>query len=209
MGQAVVLVHGVWLGGWTLWPLARRLARRGYEPRVFSYPSVGADLRQNAARLNDFLAPLAGATVHLVGHSLGGILIRALFRYFPLQPAGRIVHLGTPNGGSRVARALARSAPGRRLLGRSLGQFLQEYESWGPLPRELGVIAGDVGLGVGRLLAPLPGPSDGTVTVAETRAPEAADHVVLPVSHTSMLLSRAVAQQVDAFLRTGHFARQR
>ena len=33
----------------------------------------------------------------------------------------------------------------------------------------------------------------------------AADRIVLPVSHSSMLVSRAVARQIGAFLRDAHF----
>jgi hypothetical protein len=55
------------------------------------------------------------------------------------------------------------------------------------------------------MLGRLPGPHDGTVAVAETRLPGATDHVVLPVTHFSMLTSRAVADQVVAFLRRGRF----
>jgi hypothetical protein len=73
--------------------------------------------------------------------------------------------------------------------------------------RDLGVIAGDRAFGMGRLIGPLPKPNDGTVTVAETRLPGATDHIVLPVTHLSMLWSGDVAEQVIAFLRDGHFTR--
>ena len=82
--------------------LARRLRRHGFAVHAFSYPSARADLTANAARLARFLDALDAATVHLVGHSLGGILIRALFHFHPNRKPGRIVTLATPHGGSRV-----------------------------------------------------------------------------------------------------------
>jgi hypothetical protein len=72
--------------------------------------------------------------------------------------------------------------------------------------REIGVIAGSLPLGIGRVVAPdLPAPSDGVVSVAETRLPAMRDHIVLNVSHAGMLISHAVARQICAFLREGAF----
>jgi hypothetical protein len=75
---------------------------------------------------------------------------------------------------------------------------------------EIGVIAGRMPVGAGRIVAPdLPAPHDGAVTVEETRLPAMRDHVVLNVSHSGMLVSRAVAQQVEAFLRNGAFEHEK
>jgi hypothetical protein len=89
---------------------------------------------------------------------------------------------------------------------------MPEWLASGPPPGfdacELGVIAGSRGIGLGRLIAPgLPRPHDGVVSVDETRVPGMADHIVLRVGHTEMLVSRAVAQQVCAFLKHGKFDR--
>jgi hypothetical protein len=53
----------------------------------------------------------------------------------------------------------------------------------------------------------VPEPSDGVVTVEETRLPGLSDHLVLPVSHSGMLISQEVARQTAAFLRDGRFER--
>jgi hypothetical protein len=42
--------------------------------------------------------------------------------------------------------------------------------------------------------------------VAETDVPGMRDRIVLHVSHSGMLVSRAVARQICAFLRDGAFA---
>lgn len=75
-----------------------------------------------------------------------------------------------------------------------------------PLAIEIGAIAGTRRLGVGMAFARLDNPNDGVVTVAETRLPGLADHLVLPVSHSGMLFSARVAREVCAFLRAGRFA---
>lgn len=187
--------------------LARRLRRQGFTVHSFSYPSVRADLVANAARLARFLDTLDAATAHLVGHSLGGILIRALFQFHPNQRPGRIVTLATPHGGCRVAQHLGRHAFWRRTMGQGVAQLLAGVpREWAPPPREFGAICGTRSVGLGRFLYPgLPRPNDGLLTVKESAYPAAREHLVLPVSHTGMMFSRTAAGQVANFLATGTF----
>ncbi len=204
----VVLIPGLWAPRLCLTTLGRRLRHAGYDVRGFSYPSVHSGFEENAARLDRYLAGVGADTVHLVGHSLGGVLIRALFQYYPNQRPGRVVTLGAPHNGSRVAERLARGALGRKLLGRGVAQMLAGAPRTWKLPgRELGVLSGCRAIGLGRVLARLPRPNDGVLTLTETGLAGARDQLVLPVSHTGMLFSRRVARQVCAFLETGRFAR--
>lgn len=189
--------------------LARRLRRRGFVVHVFSYSSVRSDLHANAAKLAHFLEKLDADTVHLVGHSLGGVLIRALFNDHPRQKPGRIVTLGAPHGGCRVAQRLNGSSLWRTVMGKSVAQLLAgETQRWVLPPREIGAICGTRSVGMGRLLyRGLPRPNDGLLTVKESAWAAAREHLALPVSHTGMMFSRTVARQTAAFLSTGHFDR--
>lgn len=203
---SVALVNGLWLGNAALAPLAWRLRRAGFRVFRFSYPTVRNDLRANAGLLHDFLAQVPGDTVHLVGFSLGGLVIRALFRFHPAQRPGRIVLLGSPQGRSRAAEALARAPFTARLVGRSLADLNAGLpQAWAWPARDTAVIAGTLPTGLGRLVARLPAPHDGTVAVEETRLTEAAARLELRVSHFGLLLSPTVARQAGAFLRAGAF----
>lgn len=184
------------------------MRRRGFIVHSFSYPSVRADLSANATRLAQFLDTLDADTVHLVGHSLGGILIRTLFQNHPQRKPGRIITLGTPHGGSRVAQHLNRHAFWRRAMGKGIAQLLAgEPLRWAPPAREIGAICGTRSFGLGRFLyRGLPRPNDGLLTVKESAFPAAQEHLALPVSHTGMLFSREVARQVAAFLVTARFS---
>ena len=72
----------------------------------------------------------------------------------------------------------------------------------------MGAIAGARRLGLGRFIGlDVPAPNDGVVAVEETKHPQLADHLVMPVAHSEMLVSRAVARQAAAFLAHGRFAR--
>ena len=91
---------------------------------MFSWSTVQKNFRANAEALEKFLRAIDAQTIHLVGHSLGGVLIRALFHYFPAQPPGRVVTWGSPHQGSLAAVSLARFAFGRWMLGASIAELL-------------------------------------------------------------------------------------
>lgn len=204
--EAVVLIHGLWLSGWSLALQARCLRRLGYDVHVFCWSTVRNNFRANAAALEKFLHALDAPVIHLVGHSLGGLLIRALFHYFPAQRPGRIVTWGSPHQGSLVAVSLARFAFGRWILGSSIAELLAgEPARWRLPTHVLGALSGDFPCGLGAVIARLPRPHDGVVTVAESGFAPAADTCRLRVSHFGMLWSRAVVDQTGQFLRTGRF----
>jgi pimeloyl-ACP methyl ester carboxylesterase len=207
MREAVVLVHGIWMRGGSLFFIARRLHSGGFTCHPFSYASVRRSASQNAERLHAFSSKLPADIVHFVGHSLGGIVILHLFDRYPQQRPGRVVLLGSPVNGSAVARRSAGNPFSRLLLGNSLGRALLGGTPAWRGARDLGVIAGSRSFGVGRVLGGLRGVNDGTVSVDETRIPGEIDHIVLPVTHMGMAISRSVADQVHAFLRDGEFIR--
>jgi pimeloyl-ACP methyl ester carboxylesterase len=203
--ESIVLVHGLWMKGLEMRLLRRRLQACGYRVYQFRYRTVGRDLADNAERLNDYLTQqVAGETVHLVAHSLGGLVVRALLHDFVQQRPGRVVTLGTPHQGSYVAERASRSGLLRRLMGMSLPALLGEVPPW-RAARELGSIAGSLAMGLGWIFRGLPRPNDGTVALAETRLEGQSDHLLLPASHIGLLFSRVAAVQVDYFLQHGAF----
>jgi pimeloyl-ACP methyl ester carboxylesterase len=202
--QIVVFVHGLLMTGVDMTLLRRRVARCGFTVRQFSYASIRRPVEYNAARLQRYLGGIDAEVVHLVGHSLGGLVIQRLLHDYPLQRPGRVVTFGTPHRGSHVAQSLSRWLVGRALMGRSLGVLEGDIPPW-PADRELGVIAGTRGIGVGWLAPGLGTPNDGTVAVAETRVEAMTDHIEVAVSHTALLFSRETARQVCAFLAGGRF----
>jgi pimeloyl-ACP methyl ester carboxylesterase len=206
MTESVILVHGVLMPGTELKLLARRLRRCGFSPNIFRYPTRRHAPRHHAAELARFAAAQHAGRVHFVGHSLGGLVILQALRQARL-PRGRVVLLGSPTRGSRVARRLSRSGPGRWLLGRSTdGALLRAVpdERWS---REIGIIAGSLPVGVGMALGRLSGRHDGTVTVEETALTGATDRIVVRVTHIGLVFSTEVARQVCTFLRDGRFRR--
>lgn len=206
----VVLVHGLWTPAAVLVPHGRWLKDRGYRTHRFGYPSVRASLSQNAQSLRRCIAEVKGNEIHLVGHSLGGLVILDMLRHDPDPRLRRVVLLGSPCVDSHCARRLARIAGIPALLGHSIGEWLSRGPGTALAPPpgvEIGVLAGTRSLGLGRVVPGLPRPNDGVVTVAETFLPGATDHIALPVAHSEMLASRRCAAQIAAFLGTGRFLR--
>jgi pimeloyl-ACP methyl ester carboxylesterase len=200
----VVLVHGLWLGGWTMQGLRLRLASRGYAAYTFSYPSIAQSLDAHARRLAARIAELPEPVIHLVGYSLGGLVVLRCLRNHGEQRIGRVVLMGTPVRACMAGRHLDNMAAGKRLLGAS-------GDIWRNLPElfrprcELGVIAGSRPWGLGRMLVRLPGTNDGVVRLEETEAAGMRDRVVLPLSHSGMLVSAHAAREVAHFLEHGVF----
>ena len=200
--RRVVLVHGLWMPGVGLWRLASRLRRAGCTTRTFDYPSISGGPEATIERL---AALLAERDCDVIAHSLGGLVTLSTLAAHPQLPVRRVVCLGSPRKGSAAARAFAAwGRGGEVLLGHNRDLLEQGFERWDG-PREVGVIAGRLPLGLGAMLGQLEGEHDGTVAVEETRLPGVADHCVVEANHTGLLFSQEVAQRVDAFLRHGRF----
>lgn len=187
--------------------LGHRLSRCGFTPKRFPYSDLRRSPAENAFRLQQWLVQLPGTDVHFVGHSLGGLLLLHLFALFPEQRPGRVVFLGTPAAGSGVARRMQNIPLLRPLLGRTVEAGLVGGAPPWNGEHDLGIVAGTVGLGIGRLIGGLERPHDGTVTLAESEVQGARERITVATTHTGMLFSSATARQVCAFLRTGRFAR--
>ena len=102
---SVILVHGLWLPGPELFFLRRRLRAAGFRTYRFSYRSVADDLDKNAAQLAAFIAAKTDEELHLVGHSLGGIVILRMLELTPRACSGRVVCLGSPLRSSVAGKA--------------------------------------------------------------------------------------------------------
>lgn len=207
----IVLVHGLWMSGFELRILKRRLEAGGrFRALAYSYPSLSGSMSDHVRGLLDFARTQRVRELHFVGHSLGGLVILRALQLTDDLPPGRAVLLGTPLQGSKAAQGIARMLPfGKAILGAAVNA---ECVNFAPREwtghREVGVIAGSMRLGLGRLFADFNADHDGTVAVEETYLPGAKDHIVLQTSHTGMVFSAEVAEQTAWFLREGQFRRQ-
>ena len=177
----------------------------GFETLNLAYPSRTASLEQLAAYVRreagTFLDRTDGLS-HIVTHSMGGLVARALIARHRPTALGRVVMLAPPNQGSEIADLLHRTWMYRRLYGPAGAQLITGQPPSVDFP--LGIIAGD------RSLDPLcwlliPGPNDGKVSVARTAVGGMADHAVLHTTHTFMARNPRVLTLTIRFLRDGCF----
>ncbi len=126
-GTPIILVHGVVDNRSIFTFLRRALRRRGFGRTILlNYSPFSDDIRAVAYRLADLIEEVCHETgyerVHIVGHSMGGLVAR----YYVQRLDGHervhtVVTLGTPNNGTRVAdfvpHPLARQMrPGSELI---------------------------------------------------------------------------------------------
>ena len=200
----IVLVHGLWNRGWMMAMLARRLRARGHKVRVFSYPTRADNLDGHADELHSFLLKNETEELHLVGHSMGGLVILNMLSRYDGLPPGRVVLMGTPVKGSGVVQRLSKLPGQDFVFGNARQDLLQGFQC-SPAGREPGMIRGTRAFGLGQIAGKQDEPNDGSICISETELEGLNDAVELEVSHSGMLLSTEVMQQLEQFLLFGRF----
>ena len=216
-GRAVVVLHGLFRTPSAMSKMCGYLRDEG-NLSVFNvtYPTTRAAVAQHAAQLAGIIEHLDGIEeIHFVAHSLGNLVIRHYLGdtdseggKSPDPRIKRIVMLGPPNGGARLAEILNRT----RVFGLVAGQSaLQIAKDWSSLSEhlatpkcEFGIIAGAKGntRGYNPILRE---DNDLVVSVESTRLPGAADFAVVPVVHTFLMDDPLVQQYTLRFLKHGYF----
>jgi pimeloyl-ACP methyl ester carboxylesterase len=213
--DGVVLLHGISRTARSFRKMQAALEGCGYPTLNIGYASRHKTLEALAEDIHPaielFGSGLTGS-VHFVGHSMGGLLARVyLARYRP-QRLGRMVMLGTPNGGSEIADRLKNFGAYRAFFGPA-GQQLGTQRSavddamLPPVDYPVGIIAGNQSIDplAGTML---PKPHDGRVSVANTRLDGMTGHVVVAASHPWLVRNSVAIEQTIVFLRDGRFSRQ-
>lgn len=209
--ETAVLLHGLGRGAGSMSRLEKALAEGGYRVINLDYPSTRHSIDELVAILAgelDRCCREAEAPVHIVTHSLGGILVRAYLARESFAPLGRVVMLSPPNRGSELVDAFGDNplyelilGPAAQELGTEEGSVPRELP---PVDFELGVITGDEAINpIGAWL--IPGESDGAVSVESARVAGMKDFLIVGENHTFIMQSPEVVGQVLYFLEHGHF----
>jgi pimeloyl-ACP methyl ester carboxylesterase len=194
--ECVSLVHGFLANPLMMTVLGHRLDRRGYLSKTWGYWNMRRSILEHAEAFSRELARLdadqAVGRIHLVTHSMGGIIARAALDRFRPRKLGRFVMLAPPNHGSFVATAAAGVLGG---LFKPVAELTTAPDS---LVNSLGMPSGiDVGV--------IAASRDALVSAESTRPDVPHAHVTIPCLHSSLLFRRDAADLVAAFLATGEF----
>ncbi len=186
--------------------MATHLQRRGYRTHQVSYNFLSREPAQNAQALLAEIASIDTQSVHLVGHSLGGIVILHLLQQQPVLPPGKVVLIGSPVKGSAFAKRIHKHKALRPLLGKSIERGLLGGAPNFSASRPLGIITGSQRFGLGAMVFGPHETNDGVVAESETRLAQATDHVCVPYTHSMMIFSRRCADLVANFLSHSRFS---
>ncbi len=168
--RAVILLHALAGTPSLLSGIASRLELQGLASVNLAYPSLNEGMNFHAARVSRIVEELARdgiEEVSFIGHSMGGLVARAVATRMPVT-LGHIAYFGTPNHGALLGQRLHRLSPYRAVFGPAGFDVLPDRVAHLPVPdTAMLVIAGGNGYcGFNPLLS---GDDDGIVTVAETK----------------------------------------
>ena len=209
----LVLVHGLGRSPASMAPIGKNPSLKGYVVINEGYPSRRQTIEASAEVIGrdvEICRTNGASPINFVTHSLGAIVLRRYLADHSVADAGRVVMLAPPNHGSEIADHLH----GRWCYVRATGPAGQELGTderslpnrLGAMPLSFGVIAGT------RSREPwfaryFRGPNDGKVSVESAKLNGMSDFITVDASHTFMMTSPEVQDQVAAFLTSGRFRR--
>ncbi|MEW8470361.1 MAG: alpha/beta fold hydrolase [Candidatus Thiodiazotropha sp.] len=207
--EVVVLLHGLGRSNIAMWRLAGRLEDAGYDVQQVGYSSINTTTDEVIADITKQIDDCCASEkriVHFVGHSLGGLLIRAYLQENILKQLGNTVLIGTPNKGTEIADQLKGNCLVELLVPMATALGTDERS----LPKTLefpyypvGVIAGVYDSGLNEEI--LPGRDDGLVPVESTKLEGMSDFIEIESGHSMMRYNEDVASQTIHFLKNGKF----
>lgn len=214
VGDAVVLLHGMARSKSSMAKMAEDLLSKGYNVINIDYESRKKPIEgliEDVKKEIDLHHIDTAKKINFIGHSMGGLVVRAYIHRYKPKNLGRVVMLGTPNQGSEVADFFHNNFIYKSYYGPAGQELITNQDSFrkifGKIDYDLGVIAGDRSIDPISSLLIIPGDDDGKVPIARTKIKGMKDHITIHATHTFMPSNEEVIQQTEYFLKQGKFFR--
>lgn len=194
--KKVVILHGLYMSGFVMLPLSKRITKHGYETLNLSYKSLAPNKSAIFQQIDQFIGDEGTA---LVCHSMGGLIARAYLEANSQQArcVEKVITLGTPHKGATIAKHI--QDKGFDLFLKNSVEFLTSNNQDWPFNAKLYSIAGDLPLGLMPFIKKN-SESDGTVLLDETKLKGMAEHKIFHLSHASLIYSRKVVDYIESIL---------
>lgn len=210
MSKAVVLIHGFLNNSLVMTYLGNKIALAGYKVYHFNYKT--RQYSENTLEdLNNLISKIQDEEIYLVGHSMGGLVIRNYVHKEKYKINHKkiqgVVTVASPHKQSQIAHRINKTfkgflgTAGEAGLTKDLGQWNCDIS--------LGCIAGvytsKLNANIFLMFYEKKTPNDGTVFVEEAILEGCKDSVILKGSHTGLLFQKNVAHQIVAFIKNKQF----
>lgn len=208
--QGVVLLHGILKSSKCMKSFEKAFLECNYKVLNIDYPSTKLDILS----IVDFIKPQiiefsnSVDRLHFVGHSLGGLIIRTLLNQYNFTNLGRVVLIGTPNKGTKLADFFKNFWLYKKLFGPAGQQLTTNQKdiktSLGNIKYEMGIIAGLFKYNFFTNLI-IKSPSDGLVSIESTKTDGTKQHIIIPSEHLKLTKNKRVIEHTIKFIETGSF----
>ncbi len=210
--EHVILLHGMGRTERSMKKFEKYFQQQGYKTLNSRYPSTKETIEKIASsHVSDAVGKCrkeGAIKIHVVTHSLGGIVVRQYLQTNSLPKGSRIVMLSPPNKGSELADFFKGFFLYEWLNGPAGNQLGTDSESvpnsLEPVNVEVGVITGNKSLNP-IYSAIVSGKDDGKVSVERAKLDEMTDFLVVPASHSFIMNDKTVMKQAAYFLKYGRF----
>ncbi len=220
--EQVIIVHGLARSAWSMQNMAKNIEQQGYQVCVVDYPTlrqpIEHTLEESAKELSRCIDEFNHSNnvvtnrskIHFVGHSLGGLVIRAYLAEHPdfvdSPEMGKVVFVGTPNHGSDVADFFSDTWMLSLVGGtaESLTTSPNSFPNSLPIPNyDFGVIAGTQSYPV--FSGMFSKTNDGLVSVESTKLEGMRDFIEVDIKHDRLRRDPYVTALVLRFIQTDQF----
>ena len=206
----VILIHGFHKGAVDMQFWKKHLSMENTDVLTPELPTVFESFERCLEVLSDLIAanePEKYSAVYIAGHSMGGLLAREYLQKYKLPNVKRLVCVGTPHAGSKLAD-IALMIPGAGKIWKPLHALKLSARKKLTTPDIPGL---EIGVIVSTNNAHWPGKlflspeSDGLVESSSAHAPDAKAAVYVKAHHVGMQYDKETALLIRKFFIEGSF----